>query len=163
MAGQHVSTAGAPTQRARLKAQVQSTDKKGRKAHIPYTGEPPARDAKGRILPGSKMGRPAGREDDVPRGVKASVRAIFEKLVSREAKTIEDATVQGIRSGPRNADRYLRLVTEYVDGKPQDHLSLSHKFDQDELGLAREQLGKKLNRMLAIALKKQAANPEEKK
>lgn len=151
--GGHKNRRVPPTEVPRLKRIVKKMGKK----HITVKHPDPApaeQRNNGRFKKGHHQGRPKGSTNVVPAGVKASVRAILEEVVRHRKKTVRDAIVEGIQSGPRHADRYLRLAAEYVDGKPTDNVNLNARFNQDELGSAREMLGKKLTGMLAIILER---------
>lgn len=103
-------------------------------------------------------GRPKGAKDKggIPRNVKASMRQLFEDVVTRNKGTLRTALMRGVTSGPRHADRYLKLITEYVDGKPVDTLNLNTQFDKESLDAASSMLGKKMEAMVAALQRKKA-------
>src|SRR5690606_20635302 len=63
-------------------------------------------------------GRPPGTKNRVPTSVRASIRTVLEEVAQNEGETIRSAIMRGLTGGARNADRYIRLIAEYVDGKP---------------------------------------------
>jgi hypothetical protein len=152
-----------PSETARLKQVVREMSKRRVSKRSAEPAGPEHRkkvtDRTGRtrtvLTKGHHQGRPKGARSKVPQGVRASVKAILEDVVSKEKRTVRDAVVDGIRSGPRHADRYLRLAAEYVDGKPTDNVNLNARFNQDELGSARELLGKKLDGILGVLIRKE--------
>ena len=105
-----------------------------------------------RLKKGHTLSRGPHRRHKVPRSIRASVKAILERVVKEKSTTVERAIIDGIDSGPRHADRYLRLAAEYVDGKPVDTVHLHAQFNQTELNSARQHLGAKLSSMLATLL-----------
>jgi hypothetical protein len=111
-------------------------------------------DEKGKFKKGNP-GKAKGQRDRVPgeRRVKASVRDLIEEVVRDNPKTIRDALKRGLRSGPRHADRYLKLAAEYMDGKPVDTINVNSQYKQDELESAKQTLGKKLDRIFKTILK----------
>lgn len=110
-------------------------------------------DEKGRFKKGNP-GKVKGQKDRVPgeRAAKASVRTLIEEVVRDNPKTIRNALLRGLRSGPRHADRYLKLSAEYMDGKPVDTLNVNSQYKQDELEAAKQALGKKLDKIFKTIL-----------
>lgn len=106
-------------------------------------------------------GKPKGATDKSPvtRSQRASVKALIEELVSEHPKEIRQAILDGIKGGPRNADRYVRLVTEYTDGKPADTLNIN-PWRQDEVEAAHRTLEKKFEGVLAAIIKRRHADVE---
>jgi hypothetical protein len=104
------------------------------------------------LLKKGSPGRAKGATNRVPRGVRASIKAIIEDVVKGNSKDVRTAFEGGLRGGPQHADRYLKLAAEYLDGKPTDNVNLNARWNQDELATAREQLGKKLSSMLSLIL-----------
>ena len=104
-------------------------------------------------------GKPKGAKDHGGKGsrtIKASVKAIIEEVV-RDPKgrmTIEKALIDGLKGGPRNADRYLRLCADYMDGKPVDTMNLNAQVTMDEVTTAKTRLEGKLNTLLKAVLAK---------
>lgn len=159
--GGHRTRRPGPTEDAKLRQAVRELNapvkRTGTKRTVPPDDPGWEVDSKGRrvfrLRKGSAaVGRPKGKKDRVPKSVRASVAAILTRVVKEKHKTVESAIVDGISSGPRHADRYLRLAAEYVDGKPVDTVHLNASFNQTELKTAREQLGAKLSTMLATLL-----------
>ena len=111
-------------------------------------------DEKGKFKKGNP-GKKKGQKDRVPgeRAVKASVRTLIEEVVRDNPKTIRNALLRGLRSGPRHADRYLKLSAEYMDGKPVDTINVNSQYKQDELETAKRTLGKKLDKIFHTILK----------
>jgi hypothetical protein len=107
-------------------------------------------DSAGRFKKGNP-GKPKGAVG-IPgeRAVKASVRAILEKVVKERAGTIESAIVRGISSGPSTSHLYLRLAVEHIDGKPVDTVNINSQYKKDELEHAKENLGRKLDRLMKV-------------
>jgi hypothetical protein len=160
LTGGHKHRRPKPTEEARIKAAVRvlSRPHKKKKASEPATPEQREETTlKGKrivlLKKGHHQGRPKGSTNKVPTGIRGSIKAILERVVTQQGSTIEKAFVDGLRSGPRHADRYLKLGAEYVDGKPTDNVNLNARFNQDELGEARAMLGKKLDGILTILLK----------
>jgi hypothetical protein len=102
-------------------------------------------------VPKKKIGRPKGSPNAIPAQVRASIKAVIEEVVSERQLSIRDALVNGIESGPRNADRYLRLCADYTDGKPDATLNLRTNFKEDELAAAQRTLAKKMDTLFARA------------
>ena len=96
-------------------------------------------------------GRPKGSKDKVPRGLKASVRAVCEKIASSNVSDIERAILNGIRNGgARNSIMYLRMVAEYVDGKPRETIDVNADVKlQEMLANAKDSLSGKLASLAA--------------
>ena len=104
-------------------------------------------------------GKQKGTKDKVPgqRAFKASIVAIMQEVAEQEGKTIRSAFMSGIKGGPRHADRYLKLMAEYMDGKPQDTLSIT-RFDDDELSTAEQRTDAQIARLMKSILAKRQAN-----
>jgi len=107
----------------------------------------------------TRIGRPRGSKDSVPRDVRASVKAVIEEVVSERQESIYDAVLSGIESGPRNAHNYLRLCAEYTDGKPDATLNLRTQFKEDEMAVAERSLTSKMEQLFARAAGTQAVLP----
>jgi len=81
----------------------------------------PARDARGRILPGhqaTKVGRTKGAKDKLPRG---SVKAVLQQLIAEgdgHEKMLK-AIDAGIQADPKTALGYLDLAARVLD-RPDD-------------------------------------------
>jgi hypothetical protein len=124
------------------------------------TGMTKVVDGKNRFQKGN-AGRPPGAKERIPRSVKASVRTIIEEVALNETKTIRSAIVDGLKSGARNADRYLRIVAEYTDGKPVDTINLNAHYKEDDLTQAKRKLDAKIQRLVTAVLAKRAKNEPE--
>lgn len=125
---------------------------------------------KGELVPGNKRrggqrnrfpkgnpGRPAGVPDIVPRSVKASMKQLFEEVAQTEQATLRSALMRGIRrGGAKHSDRYIRLVAEYVDGKPVDTLNLNSQFKSETLEAAADQLKKQMTLLVQSVMKRRA-------
>jgi hypothetical protein len=107
-------------------------------------------------------GKKKGQRNRVPgeRAIKASVRTLIEEVVRDNPKTIRNALLRGLRSGPRHADRYLKLSAEYMDGKPVDTVNLNSQYKQDELESAKKTLGQKLDRIFKTILANREQPPD---
>lgn len=110
-------------------------------------------DKDGRFKKGNP-GKAKGQKDRVKgmRTAKASVQTLIEEVVRDNPRTIRDAIKRGLRSGPRHADRYLKLAAEYLDGKPVDTINVNSQYKQDELEGAKRTLGKKLDKLFAVIM-----------
>lgn len=101
----------------------------------------------------AKSGRPAGAKSKVPGAVRASVKAVIEEVVSERQPTIRAALIDGVTAGPRHADRYLRLMAEYTDGKPDANMNIRTSFKEDEIESASRSLERKMLAMFERAKK----------
>jgi hypothetical protein len=72
----------------------------------------------GRSFAKGNPGRPKGSHDKIPRTVKASVKAIFEKLAVEDRDAWERALKRTMRKGGAVAFPYYNLAAAYIDGKP---------------------------------------------
>lgn len=140
-------------QRARRKAGRSTPEERKRKSDL--------LDEKGRFKKGNP-GKVKGQKDRVPgeRKLKASVRDLIEEVVRDNPRTIRDAIKRGLRSGPRHADRYLKLAAEYMDGKPVDTININSQYKQDELESAKRSLGQQLNKIFKTILANRQNPPE---
>lgn len=159
--GGHRDRVPMPTEDAQLKQAVRELSKPHQSMRHPDSGSAKRRTivlksgkTKTVFAAGHTMGRPKGSKNKVPSGIRASVRAILEEVVRTRQKTIRDAVLDGIQSGPRHSDRFLKLAAEYVDGKPSDNINLNARWNQDEIGEAKSALTKKLDDVLAVLLEK---------
>jgi hypothetical protein len=110
-------------------------------------GKPPNRFQKG------NPGRQKGTKNAIPTSVKASLRAVMEEVAASETKTVRGALMTGLRGGPRDAHHYVKLMAEYVDGKPMDTLAIQ-RFDENELTQAHARLDRKIELLVkAIQLR----------
>lgn len=112
----------------------------------PGAGKPPARFKKG------NPGRPPGTKNVIPRNVKASVRQILEDVAREKVRDVRTAIEVGIRSGPRHSDRYLRLMAEYVDGKPDTTINLNNNFKAETVEESARMLQKQMTKLVTKAL-----------
>lgn len=115
------------------------------------------RSSKGHFAKGNP-GKPKGAKDKVPgqRAAKASIVAIMEEIAETEGRTIRQALMGGIKGGARHADRYLKLMSEYLDGKPSDNLNIN-RFDDDELATATARTDQMISRVMKQILAKRDA------
>ncbi len=126
--------------------------------YIEPTGKKGGTDGPSHRFKKGNPGKPKGAKDKSPvtRAQRASVKALLEELVLDHPTEIRKAVLEGItKGGPRNADRYVRLLTEYTDGKPADTLNIN-PFKQDEIEAAHRTLDKKIEGVLAAILKRRA-------
>lgn len=107
----------------------------------------------------TRVGRPRGSHDSIPRSVRASVKAVIEEVVTEQQPSIYNAIIDGIESGSRNAHNYLRLCAEYTDGKPDATLNLRTQFKEDEMAIAERQLQQKMEQLFERASKVTAVLP----
>jgi len=108
-----------------------------------------------------KKGNPGklpGTRNSIPTSVKASIRTILEEVAATEGATVRRAVMAGLAGGARNADRYIRLVAEYVDGKPADTLNLNNSVTEDELAGARARLDRKVAGLVKTILARRAVD-----
>lgn len=107
-----------------------------------------------RIRKQQRRGRPRGSTTSLSRrpSVQASVKAVIEEVVTEKRMSIKDAIVDGIESGPRDAERYLRLCAEYTDGKPNVNMHLTTSFKEDEINAANRSLARKMDRLFERAV-----------
>lgn len=119
-------------------------------------GGPPNTWAKG------NPGKAKGTKDKIPgqRVFKASIVSIMQEIAETEGLTIHKALMQGIKGGPRHADRYLKLMSEYLDGKPTDNLNI-RRFDDDELATAEQRTDQMIARVMKQILEKRNASNAE--
>jgi len=113
-------------------------------------------------IPGSNLtrfkkgnpGKAPGTKHAIPQSVKASVKAVLEEVAETEGLTIRRAVMEGLRGGPRNADRYIRMVAEYVDGKPKDTIDLNAKIKDEAAAGSKNRINAKVATMVRNILKK---------
>jgi hypothetical protein len=108
-----------------------------------------------------KKGNPGklpGTRNSIPTSVKASIRTILEEVALTEGGTVRSAVMAGLRGGARNADRYIRLVAEYVDGKPADTLNLNNQIKDEELAGAKSRLDRKVAGLVKTILARRAVD-----
>lgn len=63
-------------------------------------------------------GRRHGSKDEVPRSVKASIRAIYEEVATNEPKLIREAVIKGLKARAPASAHYLKMLSDSIDGKP---------------------------------------------
>lgn len=117
-------------------------------------------DEHGNFKKGNPGRRKGQKEVKGKRTAKASVQTLIEEVVRGNAATIRDALKRGLRSGPRHADRYLKLAAEYTDGKPVDTLNVNSQYKPDELEAAKHTLGRKLDKLFTVILANRTHPPE---
>lgn len=99
-------------------------------------------------------GKSKGAKHQYPRGVKASIKAVLAEVAENEGMTIRKAVMEGLRGGPRNADRYIRMIAEYVDGKPKDEIDLNAKIQDETIAQSKNRINAKVATMVRNILKK---------
>lgn len=118
-------------------------------------GKPPSKFAKG------NPGKLPGTKNAIPSSIKASIRTVLEEVAQHEGHTVRKAIIGGLQGGPRNADRYIRLIAEYVDGKPVDTLNLNQKFTDEELASAKSRLDRKVASLVKTIINKRKRDAED--
>lgn len=72
-------------------------------------------------------GRTKGSKDAVPRSFKASIRAVFEDLLSKDPKILQAAVLRGLSSRkPKEAFLYVRLFAD-LTGELKHQIELTGK------------------------------------
>ena len=101
-------------------------------------------------------GRPHGAKDKgpIPKNIRASVKAICQQVALKNRDTIERALLNGISASPAHADRYVRLVAEYVDGRPVDTMHLNATLVQEEISSAKNRLTKSISTLATAAIRR---------
>lgn len=110
------------------------------------------RDGKGqaRKFRRGNPGRPKGAKDVEGRTVRASVKAIMERVVRREDKTIDQAMVRALKARKGSAPtRMIQILAAYTDGKPPETINVNSQWNTEELDKARENLTKQLTTMFS--------------
>jgi hypothetical protein len=113
-------------------------------------------------IPGSNLrpfkkgnpGKVPGVQHEVPSSVKASVKTVLMEVAETEGLTIRKAIMEGLRGGPRNADRYIRMMAEYVDGKPGETIDLNAKIKDETIATSKTRINAKVATMVRNILKK---------
>lgn len=76
-------------------------------------------------------GRTKGSKDAVPRSFKASIRAVFDDLLSKDPKILQAAVLRGLSSRkPKEAFLYVRLFAD-LTGELKQQIELSGSIDVD--------------------------------
>jgi len=71
-------------------------------------------------------GRHKGSKDRVPRSFRASIRRMYEHLVTTEPQLFEDAIRRDLQNRRGVAAfHHVQLAAHYLDGKPADQVNLS--------------------------------------
>ena len=106
-------------------------------------------------------GRPKGAKDKgpIPKNIRASVKAICQQVATKNHDTIEQALLNGIKASPAHADRYIKLVAEYVDGRPVDTMHLNATLVQEEISSAKDRLTKSIGALSVSRTQLGAAAP----
>ena len=99
-------------------------------------------------------GKPKGAGNEIPSSVKASIKTVLEDVAATEGLTIRRAIMDGLRGGPRNADRYVRMIAEYVDGKPGETIDLNARIKDETIAQSRNRINAKVATMVRNILKK---------
>jgi hypothetical protein len=141
----------------KIKVRVKRKAKVDTRKYLEKTGRKGGSDGPTHRFKKGNPGKPKGAKDKSPvsRAQRASVKALIEELVLDHPTEIRKAIVDGIKGGARHADRYVRLVTEYTDGKPVDTLNIN-PWRQDEVEAAHRTLEKKFEGVLAAIIKRRA-------
>ena len=110
-------------------------------------------------------GRPKGSKDkgEIPKSVRASVKAICQHVATTKTMTIKRALVNGVNSSPAHADRYIKLIAEYVDGRPVDTMHLNAVLSQEEVSGAKHRLSKSMETLASAILARRKRSKERKK
>lgn len=106
-------------------------------------------------------GRPKGSKNKLPRSVMQTMREICEKIISSENTTLRSALMRGVRSHPRFAFNYIRLLAEYNEGKPKETLDLNATFNEQVMEQAANGMRKKMDLLLKTVLKQQRKADDE--
>lgn len=99
-------------------------------------------------------GKAKGTKHEFGSSVKASIRTILTEVAETEGHTVRRAVMEGLKGGPRNADRYVRLIAEYVDGKPTDNVKLDASIKDDAVQTSKARIDAKVATMVKNILKK---------
>lgn len=99
-------------------------------------------------------GKAPGVKHEVPSSVKASVKTVLMEVADTEGLTIRRAVMEGLRGGPRNADRYIRMIAEYVDGKPGETIDLNARIKDETIANSKTRINAKVATMVRNILKK---------
>lgn len=104
-------------------------------------------EANGQFAKGNP-GKPKGATDIVPRGVKASFKQLAQEILETRSLTLRNAIMRGIRGSSRDADRYLRLIAEYNEGKPESSVKLGMEFKTETMEEAAHQFRRSMSHMV---------------
>lgn len=106
-------------------------------------------------------GKPKGAGNEIATSVKASIKTVLEEVAQNEGLTIRRAIMDGLKGGPRNADRYIRMIAEYVDGKPKEEIDLNAKIQDETLAQSKNRINAKVATMVRNILKKNEREKEQ--
>lgn len=106
-------------------------------------------------------GKPPGAKNEIAGRVKASIKTVLQEVAETEGLTIRRAIMDGLKGGPRNADRYIRMIAEYVDGKPKEEIDLNAKIKDETLAQSKNRINAKVATMVRNILKKNEREKEE--
>lgn len=87
-------------------------------------------------------GKPVGAKDTVPRSFKASVKAVYEQIVSEDPDILKAAVLRGLQARkPKEAFAYVRMLAE-MQGELKQQIELSGQvaIDDERLRAIRQQL-----------------------
>lgn len=110
--------------------------------------------AKKKSRKGKGRGRAKGAKTKLP--TRASMRAIVEEIIIERKKTIKQAWIDGVTSGPQFAHHYLKPMMEQVDGKPDASINLNGNFKDDEVAAAQRSLRRKMDTLIRATLARHA-------
>lgn len=99
-------------------------------------------------------GRVKGATDKVLRSWKGSIRDLCQEVAENEHTTLRSAVMRGLTADAKHAHHYLRLVADYVDGRPTDNINLNATWNSDRLEEAAHNLGVKMDRLVTAVLAK---------
>lgn len=71
----------------------------------------------GRDFKKGEGGRKKGAKDKVPRGIKRSIKYVYEELADKDPDLFRECVKRGLKSGTR-AFPFLQLGAHYLDGRP---------------------------------------------
>jgi len=139
--------AAAEARRRRLQAKNRQKTETERQRSAEYLDDElvQRKDGKGpaRKFREGNPGRPPGAANIIPTTVRASVKAIIERVVHKHGDAIENAIVKGIKGDPNAAAKFIKIAAEYTDGKPPQTLTLNKSWNEDELEEAHDRLASK--------------------
>lgn len=79
---------------------------------------------KGRPFQKGNPGKPKGAKNRLPRGFKASVKAIFEELGAEHRGEWVGSIRRAMKQGGNVGFRYIEIAAAYLDGRPVQRVSL---------------------------------------
>ncbi len=80
--------------------------------------------ARGRPYKKGQGGRPKGAKNRVPPTFRASIKAMYEKLVSQHPADWEAAIMKAVRKGGSPAFQHIQLALFVLDGKPTERIEM---------------------------------------